>query len=84
MGSVPSIFFIVVWWLTANIIGMERVDFKPYQREQLMTIVQSRLNTASKGLEGSSQVIQEDAVRLACARVSGITGDARRVLDVCR
>lgn len=63
---------------------MERVDFRPYTRDQLVAIVQSRLKTAMEGLDNANPVMDADAIRLACARVAGISGDARRVLDVCR
>ncbi|KAF8323765.1 P-loop containing nucleoside triphosphate hydrolase protein [Clavulina sp. PMI_390] len=67
-------------------LGMFRVDFRPYKREQLEAIVHSRLKTATDSLSGGGDVaiMDNDAVRLAAARVAGVSGDARRVLDVCR
>lgn len=66
-------------------LGMERVDFRPYVRDQLIKIVQSRLETATEGLDCEpNDVIDPDAVRLAAMKVSSISGDARRVLDICR
>lgn len=67
---------------------MIRINFLPYKREQLEKIVEARLVSAKEGLEegeGASQVIiAPDAVKLAAMTVSRITGDARRVLDICR
>ena len=66
-------------------LGMDRVDFRPYVRDQLIKIVQSRLETATEGLACEPlDVIDPDAVRLAAMKVSSISGDARRVLDICR
>lgn len=63
---------------------MERVDFRPYKRDQLEAIVHARLKTATESLSGDPVVMEPDAIRLAAARVAGVSGDARRVLDVCR
>jgi origin recognition complex subunit 1 len=66
---------------------MVRINFKPYTQEQLVEIVQSRLQRASSSLPlelSTIQVLQQDAVKYACARISRVTGDARRVLDICR
>ena len=69
-------------------LGMVRINFQPYTREQLEKIVEARLVSAKEGLEvpdGASKVIiAPDAVKLAAMTVSRITGDARRVLDICR
>jgi len=69
-------------------IGMIRINFQPYLREQLEKIVEARLASAKDGLEeeegASKVVIAPDAIKLASMTVSRITGDARRVLDICR
>lgn len=69
-------------------LGMERVDFRPYKRDQLEDIVWGRLSSVrakGKGKEDrDDDVMDKDAVRLAAARVAAVSGDARRVLDVCR
>jgi origin recognition complex subunit 1 len=68
--------------------GMIRINFQPYTRDQLEKIVEARLASAKEGLEekdGASKVIiAPDAIKLAAMTVSRITGDARRVLDICR
>ena len=57
-------------------LGGNRITFAPYERDQLVTILKSRL----EGLE----VFGEGTVRFISASVAKITGDARRALDVCR
>jgi origin recognition complex subunit 1 len=65
---------------------MTRINFQPYEHGQLQEIVLSRLATANEGLEPDEiqEVLSKDAIKLAAMRISSITGDARRVLDVCR
>jgi len=64
---------------------MIRINFQPYTTPQLETIVRSRLESAKDGLGGDvPDVIAEDAVKFAAMKVSSISGDARRVLDICR
>ncbi|KAG9004212.1 Origin recognition complex, subunit 1 [Tulasnella sp. 427] len=66
-------------------LGMEKIQFHPYSREQLMDIVNSRLQASREGLQGvDANVIHEDAVKYASARVAAVNGDARRVLDIAR
>ncbi|KAF9559279.1 P-loop containing nucleoside triphosphate hydrolase protein [Agrocybe pediades] len=70
-------------------LGMTRINFQPYTREQLEKIVEARLTSVKESLiedEGhaSDVVISNDAIRMAAVTVSRITGDARRVLDICR
>ncbi len=65
---------------------MIRINFKPYSSVQLEQIVKSRLANAKEGLKSSNDkdVIAPDGVKFAAMKVSSITGDARRVLDICR
>ena len=65
---------------------MVRINFQPYSREQLEKIVEARLVSAKEGMdeESSQVVIAPDAIKLAAMTVSRITGDARRLLDICR
>ncbi|KAF8263656.1 P-loop containing nucleoside triphosphate hydrolase protein [Lactarius quietus] len=58
-------------------LGMIRINFQPYTTPQLEQIVHARLG-------GSTDVLSTDAVKFAAMKVSSISGDARRVLDVCR
>lgn len=65
--------------------GMVRINFQPYTTPQLEAIVRARLATAKRGLpEDTPDVIAPDGIKFACMKVSSISGDARRVLDVCR
>jgi origin recognition complex subunit 1 len=52
-------------------------NFQPYTTAQLEQIVHARLG-------GSHEVLSKDAVKFAAMKVSSISGDARRVLDICR
>ncbi|KAG8857205.1 Origin recognition complex, subunit 1 [Tulasnella sp. 330] len=65
-------------------LGMEKIQFHPYERDQLMEIVNSRLEASRQGLQVDHNVIHEDAVKFASARVAAVNGDARRVLDIAR
>jgi len=57
--------------------GMVRINFQPYTTAQLEQIVHARLG-------GSNKVLSKDAVKFVAMKVSSISGDARRVLDICR
>ena len=56
---------------------MIRINFLPYTTAQLEQIVHARLG-------GTTDVLSKDAVKFAAMKVSSISGDARRVLDICR
>jgi CDC6/ORC-like protein/ATPase family protein associated with various cellular activities (AAA) len=58
-------------------LGMVRINFQPYTTTQLEQIVHARLG-------GSIEVLSKGAVKFAAMKVSSISGDARRVLDICR
>ncbi|KAJ2690809.1 Origin recognition complex, subunit 1 [Coemansia spiralis] len=57
-------------------LGLTRINFQPYSHQQLMTIVMSRL-------EGC-KAFDADAIELCARKISAVSGDARRALDVCR
>jgi origin recognition complex subunit 1 len=66
---------------------MIRINFQPYTTPQPEKIVQTRLQSAREGLQGSAKdqnVIAPDGIKFAAMKVSSISGDARRVLDICR
>jgi len=56
---------------------MVRINFQPYTTAQLEKILHARLGE-------STEVLSKDAVKFAAMKVSSISGDARRVLDICR
>ncbi|KAI9281552.1 P-loop containing nucleoside triphosphate hydrolase protein [Sporodiniella umbellata] len=60
----------------ASRIGLTRINFQPYRYDQLIQIVQSRLD----GIDAFSK----EAVEFAARKVSAVSGDARRALDICR
>ncbi|KAI1265278.1 ATPase [Xylariaceae sp. FL1019] len=59
-------------------LGLTRITFPGYNHEQLMKIIQSRL----EGVPG--QIVEPDAVQFASRKVAAVSGDARRALDICR
>ncbi|KAI0047680.1 P-loop containing nucleoside triphosphate hydrolase protein [Auriscalpium vulgare] len=66
-------------------LGMIRINFQPYTTPQLEKIVRSRLESAKEGLRGDvPDVISADGIKFAAMKVSSVSGDARRVLDICR
>ncbi|KAJ7053968.1 P-loop containing nucleoside triphosphate hydrolase protein [Mycena amicta] len=66
-------------------LGMTRINFAPYNAEQLQAIVEARIAGARAGLsEDSPVVLDVDAIKLTSKRISTTSGDARRILDICR
>ncbi|KAF7306437.1 Origin recognition complex subunit 1 [Mycena indigotica] len=66
-------------------LGMTRINFAPYTAEQLQAIVEARIAGARVGLpEDSPVVLDSDAIKLTSKRISATSGDARRILDICR
>lgn len=59
-------------------LGLTRITFPGYTHEQLIKIIQSRL----EGVPGN--IVQPDAVQFASRKVAQVSGDARRALDICR
>ncbi|CRK31312.1 hypothetical protein BN1708_015926 [Verticillium longisporum] len=59
-------------------LGLTRITFPGYNHEQLMKIIQSRL----EGIPGD--LVEPDAVQFASRKVAAVSGDARRALDICR
>ncbi|TVY51549.1 Origin recognition complex subunit 1 [Lachnellula cervina] len=59
-------------------LGLTRITFAGYTHEQLMKIIQSRL----EGVPGD--IVTSDAIQFASRKVAAVSGDARRALDICR
>ncbi|KAI9881018.1 MAG: Origin recognition complex, subunit 1 [Pleopsidium flavum] len=59
-------------------LGLTRITFPGYTHEQLMKIIQSRL----EGVPGN--IVESDAIQFASRKVAAVSGDARRALDICR
>ncbi|KAF1994077.1 P-loop containing nucleoside triphosphate hydrolase protein [Amniculicola lignicola CBS 123094] len=59
-------------------LGLTRITFPGYTHDQLMLIIQSRL----EGVPGN--IVHPDAVQFAARKVAAVSGDARRALDICR
>lgn len=60
-------------------LGLTRLSFQPYHFKELEQIVSSRL----KNLK-FDDLFESDALQLICRKVSAVSGDARRALDICR
>ena len=60
-------------------MGSKRVPFSPYTKAQLTSIVTNRLEGATAG-----DAFEPVAVSFAVTKVAGVSGDARRVLELCR
>ncbi|KAJ6491836.1 P-loop containing nucleoside triphosphate hydrolase protein [Mycena vitilis] len=66
-------------------LGMTRINFQPYTAKQLQTIVEARIASAKEGQpKDAPEVLEPDAIKLTSKKVSSISGDARRILDICR
>lgn len=73
----------------ASRLGMTRITFMPYTDKQLVEIVKSRLGITPDSIPvdeevGCREVLSIDAITYVSKRVSNVSGDARRMLDVCR
>lgn len=76
----------------ASRLGMTRIPFMPYTDRQLLDIVRARLGMDEQGQRCSTaaatvaceSVFKLDALVFASKRVANVSGDARRMLDVCR
>ncbi|XP_075033222.1 cell division control protein 6 homolog [Mixophyes fleayi] len=55
------------------------LNFSPYTKDQLATILQDRLAQAS-----GNQVLDNAAIQFCARKVSAVSGDARKALDICR
>lgn len=59
-------------------LGLRRVTFQGYSHNQLMKIIESRLEDVP------GDVVDPDAIQFASRKVAQVSGDARRALDMCR
>ena len=57
-------------------LGLTRINFQPYTHQQLAEIIKSRL----EGLD----LFDAKAIEFCARKVSAVSGDARRALDICR
>lgn len=59
-------------------LGLTRIQFPGYNHDQLREIIESRL------LSVEGNIVKRDAIEFASRKVASVSGDARRVLDICR
>ncbi|KAG9474135.1 hypothetical protein GDO78_004441 [Eleutherodactylus coqui] len=55
------------------------LNFSPYTKDQIVTILQDRLAQAS-----GDPVLDNAAIQFCARKVSAVSGDARKALDICR
>ncbi|XP_043910953.1 cell division control protein 6 homolog [Protopterus annectens] len=55
------------------------LNFSPYTREQIIAILQDRLKQVS-----GDPILENSAIQFCARKVSAVSGDARKALDVCR
>ncbi|XP_042332449.1 cell division control protein 6 homolog isoform X2 [Sceloporus undulatus] len=55
------------------------LNFPPYSKDQLTVIIQERMKQVS-----GEQVLDNAAIQFCARKVSSISGDARKALDICR
>ncbi|KAJ2720532.1 AAA ATPase [Coemansia sp. Benny D115] len=63
------------------------LNFNPYQVQDIVSILQSRLDSvaSAESTEGAAApVIQKNALELCARKVAATSGDLRKALDVCR
>ncbi|CAK9048106.1 unnamed protein product, partial [Durusdinium trenchii] len=60
-------------------LGFDRVDFRSYTRDEILEILQSRLETHQ-----ASEAFRSDTLKFCAARVAGHSGDVRKALQLCR
>ncbi|KAJ4487764.1 P-loop containing nucleoside triphosphate hydrolase protein [Lentinula aciculospora] len=67
-------------------LGMHTINFEPYKTQQLEQIVKARLAGANESLPSTKakELLTVDAIKFIAMKISSISGDARRALDVCR
>nr|KAF6415280.1 cell division cycle 6 [Molossus molossus] len=55
------------------------LNFPPYTKNQIATILQDRLNQVPK-----DQILDNAAIQFCARKISAVSGDVRKALDVCR
>ncbi|XP_030077693.1 cell division control protein 6 homolog [Microcaecilia unicolor] len=55
------------------------LNFSPYTKDEIATILQGRLKQVA-----GDQVLENAAIQFCARKVSAMSGDARKALDVCR
>ncbi|XP_018421924.1 PREDICTED: LOW QUALITY PROTEIN: cell division control protein 6 homolog [Nanorana parkeri] len=55
------------------------LNFSPYTKDQIATILQDRLTQVS-----GDQVLDNAAIQFCARKVSAVSGDARKALEICR
>ena len=59
----------------ASRIGNKRLIFKPYQTDEMIRILSTKVN---------SNLFSSDALRMSSMKVASVNGDLRRILQICK
>jgi Cdc6-like AAA superfamily ATPase len=57
-------------------IGETRLVYQPYNRDQIEKIIKARMS--------DTDIFKKDSVRVVASKISSLSGDIRRALQVCR
>ena len=57
-------------------MGSNQIAFKPYQKQELETILETTLEY--------KHLFTKDALSFCCSKVASISGDIRRILNICK
>lgn len=60
------------------------LHYPPYTKQQIIEILTARLAEGSKANESSTPVITTRAIAFLAGKISSLSGDLRKALDVCR
>jgi len=60
------------------------LHYPPYTKNQIIEILTARLSEGAKNSEGSTPVITPRAIAFLAGKISSLSGDLRKALDVCR
>ena len=63
-------------------VSPTQLSFPPYTREEINKIITSRLKEAQG--DGQDPIIKPMAVKFLAGKISSLSGDIRKALDVCR
>lgn len=64
-------------------MGLRRIQFKGYSFHQLGDIIRHRLSSLVKHSKYKVTIV-DDAIGFAARKVAGVSGDARRALNICK
>lgn len=67
-------------WLKNDKNNFYEMRFLPYKKEQIVQIIENRLNQSNNG----KVLIDQNAIEFCARKIASCSGDIRKALDVCR